>query len=79
MASFLIRHADGREFALEDSAAGRQFYKSEYMPKGFAIVDPPPADYVRPDLSEGKAKANDAVPRVHEKPETADKSKDAKA
>jgi hypothetical protein len=50
---FLIRHADGREYELESAEA----YKEHYMHQGFAIVDPQPEGYERPDLSEKKATA----------------------
>lgn len=54
---FLIRHADGRVFELAGDAAGKAAYRETYMPQGFAVVDPQPVGYERPDLSQPKPKA----------------------
>lgn len=58
---FLIRHADGREYELSDPV----YYRDVYVPHGFALVDPQPNGYERPDLSEKKAaKDGPAVKRT---------------
>ena len=62
---FLIRHRDGREYELAGDAAGKAAYRETYMPQHFAIVDPQPTGYERPDLSEVKPKAkSDAKPKA---------------
>jgi hypothetical protein len=69
---FLIRHADGREYELAGDAAGKRFYREHYQPQGFALVDPQPTGYERPDLSEPKPKvekAADKEPAQDDKPE----------
>lgn len=58
---FLIRHADRREYELAGDAKGKKAYRETYMPQGFAIVDPQPTGYERPDLSEPKPKAEKAA------------------
>jgi hypothetical protein len=54
---FLIEHRDGRRYELAGDADGKDAYRSHYMHQGFALVDPQPDGWERPDLSEPKAKA----------------------
>jgi len=62
---FVIRHRDGREYELAGDAAGKTAYRDQYMPQHFAIVDPQPTGYERPDLSEAKPKAKaDTKPKA---------------
>ena len=74
---FLIRHADGREYELAGDAAGKRFYRETYQPQGFALVDPQPTGYERPDLSEPKPKAEKAADKEPAKDDKSDKGKDA--
>jgi hypothetical protein len=62
---FLIRHRDGREYELAGDKAGKDLYRDEYQPQGFAVVDPQPHTHERPDLSEQK-KAKADGPAKHD-------------
>lgn len=53
---FLIRNREGVTFELAGDKAGIAAYRDQYMHQGFAIVDPQPNGYERPDLSEGRPK-----------------------
>lgn len=66
---FLIRHADGRTFEIAGDAAGKKFYRETYQPQGFAVVDPQPVGYERPDFSEPKPKAEKADAKADAKDE----------
>jgi hypothetical protein len=56
---FLIEHRDGRRYELAGDADGKDAYREYYMHQGFALVDPQPDGWERPDLSEPKAKKSE--------------------
>lgn len=62
---FLIRHPDGREYGLRDSA----LFAEHYEPAGFAIVDPAPPGYIVPERPKPKPKASAPPAKASDKPD----------